>query len=530
MGIPSFFSHIVKKHSECIKQIDNKFIIDYLFLDANSIIYDSMYKLLKNTNNPDNMTKNIIEATIQKIQEYITSLNPQQLCYVAFDGNPPVAKLQQQRNRRYQSKMNDTIANIINETEITKWDSAQITPGTLFMNSLMNSIRNHKFICHLDCKFYLSDSNQPGEGEHKIFDYIRLNKNSISNESNIIIYGLDADLIMLSLNHLYLSDNIFLFRETPHFISQINSDLKPDELYSINIYELGNNIYRHMKTYTETHENKQQTIKDYIFLTLILGNDFIPHSPSVNIRKNGIDLLLDTYKQLFGTNTKTLISNNKVQWNSVRKILISLANNELDRIKQEHKERDKYSNRTIQTKTCEEKLKKFELLPSYSRDTENYINPFEKGWQHRYYKKLCDIDSENSIRLMCINYFEALEWTYEYYSIGCKDWRWSYKYAYAPLLSDMIKYVSYFNVDYLSHKNKTPINTNVQLAYVLPKESINLIPKQLQQFLLKEFAELYNNHNIEWCYCKYMWEAKVKFPEIDLELFENKILNLNLQN
>ena len=38
----------------------------------------------------------------------------------------------------------------------------------------------------------------PGEGEHKILQYIKTNKIKLSKQSNCI-YGLDADLIMLSL-------------------------------------------------------------------------------------------------------------------------------------------------------------------------------------------------------------------------------------------------------------------------------------------------------------------------------------------
>ena len=50
MGIPSFFAQLVRKHGNCIKIINNNTIIDYLFLDANSIIYDCVHKLLKTTN------------------------------------------------------------------------------------------------------------------------------------------------------------------------------------------------------------------------------------------------------------------------------------------------------------------------------------------------------------------------------------------------------------------------------------------------------------------------------------------------
>ena len=74
----------------------------------------------------------------------------------------------------------------------------------------------------------ISGSNIHGEGEHKIFKYIR-DYPEKHNGQNTIIYGLDADLIMLSINHLPISPNIYLFRETPEFIKSINSELEPNE-------------------------------------------------------------------------------------------------------------------------------------------------------------------------------------------------------------------------------------------------------------------------------------------------------------
>ena len=46
MGIPSYFSYIVKNHSKIIKKIiSNERKINNLYMDSNSIIYDSFYKI-----------------------------------------------------------------------------------------------------------------------------------------------------------------------------------------------------------------------------------------------------------------------------------------------------------------------------------------------------------------------------------------------------------------------------------------------------------------------------------------------------
>ena len=80
----------------------------------------------------------------------------------------------------------------------------------------------------------VSDSRDAGEGEHKIFAYIRDNPEKHNDETSLI-YGLDADLIMLGLNHLPISKNLFLYRETPEFIKSIDRTLEPNESYVLDL-------------------------------------------------------------------------------------------------------------------------------------------------------------------------------------------------------------------------------------------------------------------------------------------------------
>ena len=49
MGIPSFFSYLIKNHPEIIKQIkSNSLKFDNFYLDSNSIVYDSLRKIKYN--------------------------------------------------------------------------------------------------------------------------------------------------------------------------------------------------------------------------------------------------------------------------------------------------------------------------------------------------------------------------------------------------------------------------------------------------------------------------------------------------
>ena len=98
-------------------------------------------------------------------------------------------------------------------------------------------------------------------------------------------------------------------------------------------------------------------------------------------------------------------------------------------------------------------MEKFDVLPLLSRDGEIFVDPQNDNWRWRYYKMLFDIDissknSENAIRTVCINYLEALEWTMSYYYGKCPDQRWCYNYYYTPLMSDVLKYIPYFNTSF----------------------------------------------------------------------------------
>lgn len=525
MGIPSYFSFIVKNHANIIKKLESNTIqVNNLYLDCNSIIYDSVHNI-DFTKLVETDINTIIRAVCAKIDEYILQLKPNKNIYIAFDGVAPVAKLEQQRCRRYKSLyQNNIMRSISKSTSADPWNTAAITPGTLFMNQLNEKVYSHynNPSAYNVENILVSGSDEHGEGEHKLFEYIRTCPEEHL-QLNTVIYGLDADLIMLSINHLPISGPIYLFRETPHFIKSINPDLEPNASYLMDIPELARIITLNMNNDVElTTEQQKNRIYDYILICFFLGNDFMPHFPAVNIRTGGVDKMLNAYKATIGGTPENLTDGKKIFWKNVRKLVQFLAENEEEFIKNETKLRDRREKQVLPNSTPEEKFNKFEATPTYERALEKYINPFKPNWQVRYYKCLFNVDIDDvRKKQICVNYLEGLEWTMKYYTSGCVDWRWCYNYNYPPLFCDLIHYIPFFDTEFLETKQANPVTDLVQLCYVLPKQSLHLLPDQLYNKLLKDHDGWYNTDcDYVWAYCRYFWEAHVNLPNIDISELE----------
>jgi len=508
MGIPAYFSFILKNHATVLKAHNNQYI-DHLLLDANSIIYDCIFE--KDIYD-DAYEVELIDKVCIQIEEYITLIKPKYSVYIAFDGVAPVAKLQQQRERRYKAWYTKQLASS------NGWNSANITPGTQFMNKLSSSI--HKYFADPTkydlCDLHISTSTEAGEGEHKLCKYIR-NSAHMKN-ATIVLYGLDADLIMLSLLHLSYCKNIYLFRETPEFAKQINASINPDINYLLHIKEFSKLILHKLNNKTSY---KPERIYDYVFISFLLGNDFLPHFPALNLRTTGMDHLLEAYSHTIKNTSKSLIYKNKIQWSMFRTFMLYLVKKETTIIQTEFTKRSQRKMR--QQSTIEKRL---DFLPLTERSVEKQINPLAEGWQNRYYHLLFDIyEVAPRMSTLCTNYLEGLEWTFKYYTGDCPDWEWSYKYNYPPLLQDLYKYIPYKDHTYMGEPH-LPLSPIVQLAYVLPKEYIYLLPAKHHNAILNMHKEHESREIIfTWAFCKYFWESHVTLSPIILKELV-KMLNI----
>ena len=91
-----------------------------------------------------------------------------ELLYIAIDGIAPKGKMKQQRMRRFKKAIETKYS------DEKSWDTNAISPGTFFMKRLNNVLK--EFLKSCSKNIILSDSDERGEGEHKILRYIRNNQ------------------------------------------------------------------------------------------------------------------------------------------------------------------------------------------------------------------------------------------------------------------------------------------------------------------------------------------------------------------
>ncbi len=373
------------------------------------------------------------------IKKVLEEFGDVQLLILAVDGVSPLAKLFQQKQRRSKAAVN-------NRADIN-YDSNVLTPGTEFMIRLDLYLKNQIIIDrkNLPEKVIYSNHMIPGEGEHKIFQYMREGIIK-SNDINIVL-GLDADLIMLSL--LSPQKNIILSRE-------LQEDM-------INIGAFKQYLIDTLKT--------KSAIQDFVIMIYLLGNDFIRHSPSLEVSAETIDMMINVYLK----GKYNFVEFDDVNIDSFNQFINQLSNEE-PLLLETLSRRSDYFSTPLETA----KLHEFDL----NVYREAY---YEKEFGAKYKSNIPALNDlyvvdDGKIEKMVYDYMKTICWNYLYYTKGTSaiNSQWIYKYNYAPMLSDLAIYGDIKPKHYQSFKGMIQFNPLQQLVSVLPQKSIDIVPDELK--------------------------------------------------
>lgn len=370
MGVPAFFRWLTKKYPsvicDCVEEkarqlpngraipIDasqpnpNNVEFDNLYLDMNGIIHPCTHP--EDRPAPKNEDEMMV-AIFEFIDRIFGIVRPRKVLYMAIDGVAPRAKMNQQRSRRFRAsketgekiemmasiKADLTLRGCQVPAEKAKgehFDSNCITPGTPFMHRLSACL--HYYVHDRlrndagwkDIIVILSDANVPGEGEHKIMDYIRRQRAQPNHDTNTkhVLCGADADLIMLGLATHEPHFTIIREEFKPNqprpcdICGQLGHEMKDcqglekeksgehDEIgpsiasaqnfIFVRLYVLREYLARELAMPSLPFPyDLERAIDDWVFMCFFVGNDFLPHLPSLEIREGAIDRLVTLYKK-----------------------------------------------------------------------------------------------------------------------------------------------------------------------------------------------------------------------------------------
>jgi len=278
MGVPFYFPWIYRNMTDVIKPTIQR-QIDYLIFDLNAIVHPQTRSILLEG---DHITiPRVVERMLLYIDDIIDETKPQKVV-LAADGTAPVAKQIQQRHRRHMSRLETHsrqqiyIKNGREPPMVEKWDSTVITAGTQWFIELTNALSGVLKSREDGIEYIVSDSNEPGEGEHKAFDLIRRTDPKYS----FVIVGMDADLIMLSLTSH--RDNVWLYREATFIkTKQVNAR----GFVYLDVWNLRKHIIRSMTSGSNTALDENRIIEDFLAITFLLGCDFLPHNPCIIFKR-----------------------------------------------------------------------------------------------------------------------------------------------------------------------------------------------------------------------------------------------------
>jgi len=543
-GIPKMFRWLTDQYPTINKRLSeglgpeggNQRKIDNFYLDMNGIIHPA-------THNNQKSSIVILDETamFKRIFSYVDVLfkivRPTNVLYLAVDGVAPRAKMNQQRGRRFRSgkESEDIMAHMVAQgksipADSEKFDSNCITPGTDFMLKL--SLATNRWIEYKmktdpawkdsNIKVIFSGPDVPGEGEHKVMDYIREQQKidpERTNDLTHVLYGLDADLIMLGL--VTHSKHFLLLREKMSVVMagkkgsrNNNRGRKPRDMlqYDRRDFELLDLSYlRDMlraqfsslagKKNLKFAFDMERIIDDFVFMCMIVGNDFIPNMPHMAIDGGALNTMITAYTDLLPVMGGYLTNKNRINPRRFEMFLTVIRSYESEYFQRrgvEEDEPDFCDSDKYKAKYYSDKLK---LLPTAS-------------------------DAKEQRRAIARDYIEGLHWCLQYYHKGCRSWSWYYPHLYAPLSTDLVDLSSFYEADLVDDEGfgefsipeGKPFTSLTQLLSVLPPSSQQLLPKpyaalmqdnsELSDYYPREFTTDQNGK-------RQSWEAVINIPFID---------------
>lgn len=429
-----------------------------LYFDLNSLLHDVaslVYSYGENKNvytdeqvkyykeNPEELDQLYLDSLVKQIEDIINLVGFTDFVWIGIDGVAPIAKIQQQRWRRYKSKIES----------IFGFSSVMLSPGTEFMDKIDEKLKSwtkshaeHKKLIYNDTTSHKS----PGEAEHKIF------KDLMTRKGDYVIYGLDNDLVILSLLHSNKNLNIY----------NMKKEIETKEYYFVDSIRLKSSILQEM--------GAKSSIEDFVLMSFFIGNDFIPALFRYNLDSSDtLRFLLLKYVS-FSSSMKPIIVNGDLDWKRFNEYLKHLEIHERPIYKKE----DTHSvmRRNIKDDITMDFVRN--TYDAYLKETFEAIQPLPT----------------HLVNNMCNAWFKIVHWNLGYYYEKNVSNDTFYPYYNAPMVSFLVQnFPDILEIQHIHAFNMIPTSflpVNVQMACILPPKYINLVKdKEMFMKIIKQFPQ-----------------------------------------
>ena len=456
MGIPSYFKRLTDTVRGLLSpSIQSK--VSCLLVDFNCIVYGCLRSdaLLPYTTEESGVWEHSLNEEVCKslVKLWEAAGRPTKV-YIAVDGVVPMAKIKQQRMRRFKSVWwaEKEYEMGVRKRGVDRWDTNTITPGTAYMEHLGRRLQD---LCSAR-GWTVSTSDEPGEGEHKVMEWLRRG-NVKEDDGSIVIYGLDADLILLSMLTCVKYSSVFLMREKSEFGKEAAKFGSAPFLFFSVKHLLG--------VLCASVERQTEFIIDYIAIMSLLGNDFLPHGLTLKIRDGGHDWLLAQLRATHKNGKRFVNEDQLINYDTFRELFGILAQSEethlMDSIFK------KKTTRPMAARTDTERLMmSVQGLPIEWFVEKEFLDRGElsSDWQSVYHRHT-PVEA-------CSEYLHGIQWIVDYY-IGKKvNMMWYYPWHLPPLWADLSLYTQNM---YEKEVEEPALKPQEQLAIVLPMESWHLL-------------------------------------------------------
>jgi 5'-3' exonuclease len=434
MGIPYYFASLIRQHKGIVSRVQTCLNPDVFAIDFNCFIHQYM--------DDENPIQSILVALRNLLDTVCCGTNR---VYIAMDGMVPYAKMVQQRYRRFR---------IPDKTPV--FDRNQISPETPYMKELA------KAVSEAFPEAIVSSTSEAGEGEHKLLNWLKTLPDK--QRRSVVVYGLDADLILLCLSQktLSLPYSFNLLREDATFGKSVTEGFS-----TLSIWKLSDRL--------------EIPIAEYIRLSVLcFGNDFMPSLAMFSLREGGHERAVTLYKAA------------KCSLETVegRAKFMKYIGNEEERVLLE-----KVSSRKM---------------------------PFERAIvavDGKYMKERYNAHIQDGVcdtAPVVEAFWKTYHWTLSYFTQNVEpDWGWYYPYPDAPLVCQINDYAEKTPM-WIPSVKFTPIQ---QLQFILPSASLRTTKKRV--LYPDEFYNEETDVRVHWMK-RYSWESK---PRISLpNLTETRIV------